>query len=122
MYKEANKIKLRISTSIGLLSSEQLWDLSISDLDTLAIELQKLYKESGKKSFVVKSSRKDKLAKLRFDIVLDVLTTKVEEMEGAKEQREAKEFNEKIMRLIAEKEEDSLKDKSVSELKKMLKK
>lgn len=121
MYKEAIRQKLRFTTSKGLLSTEQLRDLSLTDLDNLAVSLEKDYEESGKKSFLVKKSAKDKTAKLKLDIVIDILTTKVEEQEAAKNARAIKENNEKILSLIAEKEEDSLKSKSIEDLKRLLK-
>jgi hypothetical protein len=120
MYKEAAKQKLRFATSKGNLSVEQLWDLNLTDLDSLAVALETEHKESGKKSFLVTKSVKDKVAKLRFDIVLDVLTTKVEEAELAREKKDRKEKNQKILGLIAEKQDEGLKKKSVKELERML--
>ena len=120
MYKQASKEKLRIQTNKGLLSVEQLWDLSLTELDTLAVNLEAAYKESGKKSFLVTKSVKDKTTKLLFDIVLDILTTKVEESELAREAKDNKEHNQKILNLIVEKKEGDLKEKSVKELEKML--
>ena len=117
MYKEATKQKLRFSTPRGLLTTEQLWDLSLTDLDTLAVSLETEHKESGKKSFLVTKSVKDKVAKLRFDVVLDVLTTKVDEANAAKEAKDDKEHNNKILSLIAEKQDDALKGKSIAQLK-----
>lgn len=120
-FKEASKQKLRFQTNIGSLSTEQLWDLSIENLDKLAVSLEEKYNESGKKSFLVKKSVKDKTTKLMFDVVIDVLNTKMEEQEAATTARENKEHNEKILTLIAEKQDESLKGKSVKELEKMLK-
>lgn len=120
-YKLATQQKLRFQTNKGLLSVEQLWDLSLTDLDALAVSLEEEYKQSGKKSFLVVKSVKDKTAKLRFDIVLDVLTSKVEEHQALTEAKEVKEHNEKILTLIAEKKDESLKGKSVKELEKLLK-
>ena len=120
-FKTATQKKLRFQTSKGLLSTEQLWDLSIEDLDTLAVSLEAEHKESGKKSFLVKSNLKDKTAKLKFDVVLDVLNTKVDEIEAAKEAAEIKEHNKKIINLIAEKQDESLKGKSIKQLEAMLK-
>ena len=34
MYKQASKLKLRFQTNRGILSAEQLWDLSQTDLST----------------------------------------------------------------------------------------
>lgn len=120
-FKEASRQQLRFQTSKGLLSTEQLWSLSVPDLDNLAVALETEYNESGKKSFLVKRSTKDKLAKLRFDIVLDVLNTLVDENQKAKEATEIKEHNKKILSLIAEKNDESLKGKSVKQLEAMLK-
>ena len=120
-FKLATQQKLRFSTSKGSLSTEQLWDLSITELDQLAVSLEEQYEESGKKSFLIKRSVKDKSTKLKFDIVLDILQTKMEESEAAKEAKETKEHNQKILTLISEKKDESLKTKSVKELEKMLK-
>jgi hypothetical protein len=120
-FKLASQQKLRFQTNKGSLSTEQLWDLSIPELDTLAVSLEEEHAKSGKKSFIVKSSPKDKVAKLRFDVVLDVLTTKVEEAQAATEARETKEFNNKILTLIAEKKDETLKGKSIKQLQEMLK-
>lgn len=119
-FKQATKEKLRFQTSKGNLTTEQLWDLSLTDLDNLAVELQNQYEESGKKSFLVKRSIKDKTTKLKFDVVLDVLQTKSEELEEAKQKAEDKAHNEKIIQLISEKKNEELKGKSVKQLEAML--
>ena len=119
-FKLASQQKLRFQTNKGLLSTEQLWDLSLNDLDSLAVTLDEEYGKSGQKSFLVKSSLKDKTTKLRFDIVLDVLNTKNEEQQAASEAREIREHNKKIVALIAEQEEEGLKKKSKKELEAML--
>lgn len=121
IYKKAAEQKLRISTTKGNLSPEQLFDLTLTDLDKLAVELESSYEESKGKSFLVKRSVKDANIKLQFDIVLDVLQTKVAKAEAEQERRETKEHNEKILTLIKEKKDESLKNKSLKELEGMLK-
>ena len=121
MYKEASRLKLRFTTSKGQLSAEQLWDLSITELDKIAVSLQDEYENSKGKSFITKKSEKDKIVKLRFDIALDVLITKVDEAENAREKSEAKAHNEKILALINKKKEQSLEELSAEELEKLLK-
>lgn len=122
MYKEASKQKLRFTTSKGLLSVEQLWELDVNTLDSLAVSLQESYENSKGKSFLAKTSAKDKTIKLQFDIALDILLTKQADSEAAKEAKDNKEFNQKIMGIIQEKNEDALKGKSVKELTALLKK
>lgn len=121
MYKEASKLKLRVQTEKGPLTVEQLWDLPVAVLDRTAVTLQELYKDSGKKSFLVVKSKKDKLLKLQFDIVLDILNTKVEENDAATSAAEVKAHNQKIIKMISEKQDQELAGKSVKELEKMLK-
>lgn len=119
-FKLASQQKLRFTTTKGLLSAEQLWDLTVADLDALAVGLQEEYDKSGKKSFLASKSVKDKATKLRFDIALDILNTKVEEQEAATARKERKTHNEKILKLIADKQDDSLKGKSIKQLQAML--
>lgn len=120
-FKLASQQKLRFQTNKGLLSVEQLWDLSLDEMDALAVSLEQEHKQSGKKSFLVKTSLKDKTAKLRFDVILDILNTKVAEIEAEQEAAEIKEHNKKIIGLIAEKQDESLKGKSIKQLEGMLK-
>lgn len=121
MYKKASQLQLRFNTTKGQLTVEQLWDLPLVMLDSLAVSLEEEYKESGKKSFLVAKSKKDKELKLMFDIVLDVLTTKVEEAEAAKLVAETKEHNQRILGLIKQKQDSELEGKSIEELEKLLK-
>lgn len=122
MYKEAAKQKLRIATSRGSLSVEQLWDLPLAELDTLAVSLEEAHKNSKGKSFLERRTTKDKGLKLQFDIVLDVLQSKVEDADALREARDAKEFNQKIDELIAKKKDGELEGKSIKELESMRKK
>lgn len=120
-YKQASREDLRVVTSKGVLTVTQLWSLSIPELDVIAVELEAEYQVSGKKSFIVKKSKKDSSTKLRFDIVLDILTTKVEESESASESLEIKRHNDKIDSIIANKQEEELQNKSVADLLKLRK-
>ena len=121
MYKQAIRLKLRFQTPKGLLTIEQLWSLSITDLDKLAVAYREEYESSGRKSFLVKSSAKDKTAKLKMDIVVDILLTMVEEQAALEEANENKQHNKRILELISEKKDESLKGKSLKELEAMLK-
>ena len=120
-YKKAAKQKLRYLSSAGAVSTEQLFDLSIEDLDKMAVNYQKEYKISGEKSFLIAKSKKDRVLKLKFDIVLDVLTTKLADAEKASKSADTKAMNQKILTIIAEKRDGALGEKSIEELEAMLK-
>ncbi len=121
MYKQISKEKVRFQALKGELTVEQLWDLNLVELDNLAVSLEKDYKESKGKSFLEKKTTKDKGIKLQFDVVLDILNTKVEENEIAQNAEETKAHNQKILGLIKQKQDSKLECKSIKELEKMLK-
>jgi len=121
MYKKASQLQLRVNTTKGQLTVEQLWDLPLSMLDALAVSLETEYKKSGKKSFLAVNSKKDKELKLLFDIVLDVLSTKMEDAAAAKGIADTKEHNQRILELIKRKQDSEMEGKSIAELEKLLK-
>lgn len=120
MYKELLMKGERVQTKKGLLTLEQVCTLSINELDEAAVELQSQYESSGKKSFLIAKSVKDKTLKMKLDVVLDILETKVEERDRLAARKERKEKNSKILALISEKQDDSLRKKSVKQLEEML--
>jgi len=122
IFKEASRLKLRFVTPKGELSVEQLWTLDLPTLDALAVSLEEQFENSKGKSFITKKSSKDKTVKLQFDVVFEILTTKMEEAEIATTERENNEFNQTILNLIAEKQTEELKGLSIDQLKKKLKK
>jgi S-adenosylmethionine:tRNA-ribosyltransferase-isomerase (queuine synthetase) len=121
MFKEASRLKLRFPTPSGNLSTEQLWELPLNTLDVLAVNLEEEYKSSGKKSFLVAKSKKDKLIKLKFDVVVDILNSKVEERDAELVANDTKVHNQRILEKIAEKKDEALGSKSLKELEAMLK-
>ena len=121
MYKKAAKAKLRFTSSKGRVSTEQLFDLSIQELDSMAVSLEEEYNSSGKKSFLVAKSIKDKMTKLSFDIVIDVLSTKLENSERATKIANTKAHNNKIDTAIAAKQDQEFNSLSVAELEELRK-
>lgn len=121
MYKDLVRNRTRFVTAKGSLTLEQLWDLSVDELDTLAVSLQEAYdKSNSKKSFIYKKTAKDKTLKDQLDVVLDILQTKMEEAEAATLKAERKAKNQKIMAIIADKQDKALANKSIKELTAML--
>jgi len=127
MFEAAARAKLRFTTTKGTLSVEQLWDLPLlspvsTSLDEIAKDLSKQLKESGEESFVVKKSKADSIMQLRFDIVKYIIKVRLDEDEAKRDAIVSKQKRSKIDDIIADKEDDELKGKSVSELKKLRKK
>ena len=76
MFEKASKIKLRFPSSKGMLTTEDLWDLNLQQLNSLAKDLNKKVKESAEHDFLEVKSDSDTITKLQFDIVIQVLTKK----------------------------------------------
>lgn len=113
-------MKLRFSTDRGLLSIEDLWDLNLTQLNTLAKSLRKKLKEGEEEDFLNTKSEADVTDKLRFDIVLSILEVKKTEKAEREQASEIKMKREKLLGLIAEKQDADLRNKPVEELLKEL--
>ena len=125
LFEKASRLKLRYETVRGLVATEDLWDMSLTStsgfsLDDLAKSLSRALKESEEESFVVKKTSAENVIELKFEIVKHVIKTKLEEIESAENAAANKAKKEKILGVIAEKEDDSLKGKSMTALKKMV--
>jgi hypothetical protein len=124
IFKEASRLQLRFSTTKGLLSVEQLWSLSQKDLSTCIRNLKKVLKDTDDDELAFldeKVSSVNSDDQLRFAILKEIFLTNKEESEANRTAKENKEFNKKIMDLIAEKEDGELKGKSIEELRAMIK-
>lgn len=127
MFEQASRLKIRFNTPVGNITVEDLWDLPLLStrgqlcLDDLAKALHTSVKESGETSFVVKKKKADEVLELKFDIVKHVITVKLAEAEQNQNQVAIKAEKEKLMRIIAKKEDESLEGESVAALKKRIK-
>jgi len=123
MYKQASQLKLRFSTNVGQLSTEQLWDLSQTQLSNAIKAVKKVLvkNDDDELSFLVSTSVVDVENQLRFDILKDVYLTKKKESDDARDAASIKAHNQKIDSLIAEKKDGQMKDMSIEELEKLRK-
>jgi len=122
-FLQATRIKLRFSTPKGVLSTEQLWDLSMADLTTTIKETKKTLSASSNDdelSFLNEDTTPDVENTLRFGILKEIFVTKKTEAEAKKLAAETKAQNKRILELIASKQDEALANKSIEELTAML--
>jgi hypothetical protein len=123
IFETATRIKLRFTSPRGDLTVEQLWDVPLRskdgfDLNALAKTANKAVKEMAEENFVdtaVKTpehTRRD----LALEIVKHVIETKVTEEEAAKKRAENKIERDKILAILAEKQDGKLSALSEKEL------
>ena len=120
MYKEALQKKLRFKTNKGMISTEDLFDLSLQNLDTLAIMLDKKISEAPKKSFIEELPAEENDDELRFNIVKDIVNIKLKARKDNMNRAQIDARNKPIAELIAKKEDEALENKSIEELRAMI--
>jgi hypothetical protein len=124
IYKEATKKHIRFNVGrLTNLTVEDVWNLPLTgnggtNLDALAIALNDQLKDDAPKSFVgdtrVSATAKD--AQLKFDIVLDIIKTKQDEIKQATEAAVKSATIQQLRELKAKKQLDEFNDMSIEEI------
>jgi hypothetical protein len=123
IFEQASRTKLRINTTIGNLTVEDLWELPLTsankvNLDAIAVDLNRQIKATAEESFV-KSAKKDEVLQLRFDIVKHIIETRVAENAAKTELKQRESQLSKIDDIIAKKKDAALENLSLEELEKL---
>ncbi len=127
VFQEASRKKVRFKSSLGNLSTEDLWSLPLvsknrdANLNDIAKRLSKAMRELDEDNFVTEMTNDDKLSelKLKFKVVTSIITCKEEENENRKRLAEAKEKKSKILDIIKTKQDKDLEKLSIKELTKL---
>ena len=116
-YAVRNKVRFPFK---GMISVEDLWDLSLTNLDSIYKTLNKQVKQSEEESLLKTKTSVDAELKVQIDIVKYIVSVKLAEQEAREKALAKKEKKQKIMSILAAKENEELQNSSVDELKKML--
>jgi hypothetical protein len=116
-FIEASRRGIRFTSKRGSLTTEDLWNLSLTELDTIAQNLHKQVEQEPEKSFIKKRTVVSKDSKVAFEVVLHIINTKLSEEEKKEEAIVKKQKKEKLLALIDSKENEALSSKSIEELK-----
>jgi len=127
MFEKASKMKLRFASKRGYLSTEDLWDIPLTDgadlsLDNLAKTLNREMKLREEESFVVQKSSAGSTLELKLDIVKHIIQVKLKDMKNAEDKVINTTKIQKLQSAIMRKESESLENQSLAELMKKLKK
>lgn len=126
IFEKASRLKLRVNTIKGLITVEDLWDLPLTattskvNLNEIAKSLHSELKNSDEVSFVETVVSKDTVTQLTFDIVKHIIGVRLAENAAAATARDNKNRREKILEMIAKKEDENLLSSSADELRAML--
>ena len=119
MFEIATRTKMRFPFR-GMVSVEDLWDLSVIDLDSVFKTLNAQVKQTQEESLLATKTKEDETLSIQIEIVKHIVKTKLDEAETAKQRKEIKERKQKLMEMIAEKKDEALRNASVDELQAML--
>lgn len=116
-YAVRNKVRFPFR---GLISVEDLWDLSLANLDSIYKSLNKQVKQSDEESLLSTKTNIDAELEIKINIVKHIVSTKLEERKARENETMKKIQKQKIMSAIAAKEDEVLQNSSIEDLKKML--
>lgn len=127
MFEKALRNKYRFPSVRGDLTTEQLWALPLEskdgfDLDAIAQALHASLEAAGTVSFVKKTTAKQESLKDRLEIVKYIIKAKLKEAEDRVSAKERLDKRRKLEEILAEKQDDALKNMSEEEIQAELKK
>ena len=116
-YAVRNKVRFPFK---GMISAEDLWDLSLTNLDSIYKTLNKQVKQSEEESLLTTKTSVDTELEVQIAIVKHIVSVKLAEQEAREKDAAKRAQKQKIMAIIATKEDEALHNSSVDDLKKML--
>jgi hypothetical protein len=119
MFEKASRLKLRFNCK-GICTVEDLWDLNANALDSIYKDLNTKKKSQEGESLLEKKTNKEEELDLQIEIVKYIFTTKMQERKERENLAEKIAKKKKILGIIAEKQDDALKNMSLDELSKLV--
>lgn len=120
LFEVASRKKLRFDSKHGKITVEELWDLSLESIDSIAVALNNKIKTTETISFVSDVSSANTEDKLKFDIVIHIINTRKAELELRRERAANAERARTIREELSRRKEDAIKTKSDEDLQKEL--
>jgi hypothetical protein len=127
LFEQAVRSKFRFQTPQGQITAEDLFDLPLTsrtgraNLDDIAKGLHRELKASDEQvSFVTETKSNTDGLQAKFDLVKQVIQNKVEEKQALEASAERAEKRQRLLALIAQKEDQALAETSLDDLRKMV--
>lgn len=119
IFEVATRSKYRFPYR-GQISVEDMWDLPVTELDKIFKTLNKQVKTSQEESLLETKSKEDEVLETQIEIVRHIVSIKQQEANEKLREKERKVQKQRIMEIMADKQDEALKGKSIDELQKML--
>lgn len=119
MFEIATRTKMRFPFK-GMISIEDLWDLSVENLDSVFKVLNSQVKKVKEESLLTTRTKEDQTLSTMIEIVKYIVNVKLVEENARLQAREQKAKKQKILGILATKQDADLENKSIGELTAML--
>lgn len=119
IFEVATRTKMRFAFK-GMQSVEDLWDLNVKSLDSVFQDLNSQLKQTKEESLLDVKTQQNKELETKIEIVKHIVSVKLQEQTARLQEKEKREQKQKIMEVLATKQEENLQNKSEEELLKML--
>lgn len=119
LFEGAARAKYRFPFK-GSITTEDLWDLSLQDLDRIFKTMNAEVKQTQEESLLKVKDEHSEILERKIEIVKHIVSVKQAEAEAMKDAANRKAQKQRIMEIIAKKEDDALANMSLDDLKKMV--
>lgn len=104
----------------GTISVEDLWDLSVQQLDNIFKTLKSQEKKAQEESLLDTLTPEDEILVTKIEIIKYIVNVKLAEAQQAERARELHDQRQKILGILADKQDEDLRNKTTDELRAML--
>lgn len=118
IFEQATRKALRFRTKVGLITTEDLWGLSLPALDQVAKDVRRQLRDT-EESFI-EENKKDANVELAFDVVRHVITSKLAERDERLRAKERAEQRQRLLSILERKQDAALEAKTIEEIQKEL--
>ena len=119
MFEKAVRLKLRF-THKGLCTIEDLWDIPLESLDRIFKDLNIKLKTQKEESLLETRSKEDEILDLKIAIVKHIVEVRLSEQKARTDLAAKSVKKQRLLGIIAEKQDSALRDMSVDELTKLV--
>jgi len=119
IFEYAAEKKLRFPFK-GKIKVEDLYDLGVEDLDSIYKTLMAQSKQTKEESLLTVKSSANVVLDTMIEIVKHIVTGKIEATKNAEKRKENADKKQKLMSILSDKQDETLRNMSEEEIKAML--
>lgn len=117
LFEKATRNKYRFESEKGLLTVEQLWDLTLTAINKIAISINKSLKDLTEESFIdIRPNPKKSELQDKLEICKHIIAVKQDENKAAREASEKRAKKDKILSILESKKDERFTKMTEDEL------